>query len=275
MFVWIRRGYAAAKRIRDDLAAWAQALIVLAAGVALIGGIGLTLANTIFESGTRSTSASPAIAALGCPSTGVRPGETITCVPRVEGEVDSYSWAAPNGSPAAGDAEQFSTVFDDADRFEVTLEVCNGAGCATLPGTITVSDPPTLREARLTMELRTDDWADLETERTSQGFISTTIGQSADIDLYLERTPGGLILWGGSTLNETSTPTLSMAEGDLSPAGWSGCKKLLDGAPPRGVLLANLGGAYVCLVTSDDHIAEFRVLEHSASDAVISYTVWE
>lgn len=216
----------------------------------------------------------PSIVNLGCPESAPA-GDLVKCIPVIRGDVELYSWSALDADSTQGHGREFSTSFLNSGLYQMRLEVCNQNGCAEDAATVTITHPPILRQARLTLRLVSKNWADLETEQTFQGFTSLTIGKSAEVDLYLAQTPSGLALWGGSTLNQTSTPTLKMAMGDLGPAGWGGCGSLLADAQPRGVGLNDLNGRNICILTTGNHVAEFRVIAQTSDEVEISYTVWE
>ena len=81
----------------------------------------------------------PIINTLGCNSSKVTTGETVSCRARLGGGSPSrYRWNARGGSPSSGNSASFSTHWDSPGTKQISLEVCNDGGCATSQHSVSV-----------------------------------------------------------------------------------------------------------------------------------------
>ena len=81
----------------------------------------------------------PIINTLGCSSSNVNTGETVSCQPGISGGSPSrYLWRSNGGTPSSGNSSRFSTHWDSPRNKQISLEVCNEGGCVTSQHTVVV-----------------------------------------------------------------------------------------------------------------------------------------
>ena len=90
---------------------------------------------------TPASAQAPRIDSLGCASTTVQVGQTVSCRPELSGGTPTeYDWDAIGGSPSSGAMRNFSTRWDTRGNKRIDFEACNDSGCDGLSQTILV-DP--------------------------------------------------------------------------------------------------------------------------------------
>ena len=84
----------------------------------------------------------PRINRLGCSSTRVQVGETVSCNPNLGGGSPTrYLWGSIGGTPWSGTERNYATHWDSPGQKQIAFEVCNDDGCDT-QGHKVVVEPP-------------------------------------------------------------------------------------------------------------------------------------
>ena len=79
----------------------------------------------------RRTLNPPSVDSLGCNSSRVGVGETVSCSPRLSGGSPArYLWGSREGTPWSGTSRTFSTRWDSSGRKQIAFEACNNDGCS-------------------------------------------------------------------------------------------------------------------------------------------------
>lgn len=91
---------------------------------------------------TPTTVPPPIIASVLCTPPSPKLNQEVTCSANVTGTVDRRTWLASGGSPASGTNSTLVTKYSISGPKTILLEACNGGGCATLSGSVSVSDVP-------------------------------------------------------------------------------------------------------------------------------------